>query len=285
MGISSLQLDAFLAVAQTLNFTKAAEQLFITQSALSQRVMNLEKDLETTLFIRDKAGLRLTEKAHDLVRYCRCKNSLEEEFISGLKSSELAGTVRIGGFSSVMQSVILPSLSPLFETHSKLKLQMIVDEMDNLPHLLHRGEIDYMVSTQTEARQDVERILLGAEQNVLVQKKKYKGPEVFLDHDENDKITFEYLKHSGRRLKNIERRYMDNVYGLLEGVRQGFGKAVLPKHLLPEDKSLEILQPQIVLNIPVYLCFYSQPYYSKLHLKTLEALTQNAKNYLGPAIT
>src|SRR4051812_42865459 len=102
MSLSSLQLDAFLTVAQTLNFTKAADQLHITQSALSQRIMKLEEELETSLFIRDRAGLKLTEAAQDLIRYCRCKNSLEDEFLSGLRDASLAGVIRIGGLSSLM---------------------------------------------------------------------------------------------------------------------------------------------------------------------------------------
>ncbi len=280
MTLSSLQLDAFLAVAQTLNFTRAAEQLHITQSALSQRVMNLEQELETTLFIRDRAGLRLTEVAQKLVHYCRCKNSLEEEFLSGLKGNDLSGVIRIGGFSSVMSSVILPSLSGLLKENPQIKFQMLIDEMSHLTARLHRGEIDYMILDRREQREDLERILLGKEKNILAQKKKYQGPEIYLDHDENDSVTFDYLKLSGKKIKNPERRYLDNVQGLLDGVRLGLGRAVLPKHLIQSEKAIEILHPNIILEIPVYLYFYSQPYYSKLHHKVVESISANAKDFL-----
>jgi DNA-binding transcriptional LysR family regulator len=280
MGLSSIQLEAFLTVAQTLNFTRAAEQLCITQSALSQRIMKLEGELETSLFIRDRAGLKLTEAAQNLVRYCRCKNSLEEEFLSGLRGQELAGVVRIGGFSSIMQSVIVPSLAPLFSVNPKLKLHITVDEMDNLPSMLHRGEIDYMILGRNEQREELERICLGKEKNVLVQRKKYNGPDVYLDHDENDVVTLHYLKSSGRKTKNIERQYLNNVYGLIEGVRHGLGRAVLPLHLISDEKDFEILDPGILLEIPVFLYFYSQAYYSKLHSKVIEAITKNSKALL-----
>ncbi len=82
MTFSSSHLEAFFAVSQTLNFTQAASKLHITQSALSQRILNFEKELGLTLFIRDRAGLRLTETANKIVRYCQQKNNLEIEVLA-----------------------------------------------------------------------------------------------------------------------------------------------------------------------------------------------------------
>lgn len=281
MSLPSHQLDAFLAVAQTLNFTKAAENLHVTQSALSQRVMNLEKELETTLLVRDRAGLRLTEAGHALVRYCRCKDSLEEEFLAGLKGQEFSGVVRIGGPSSVMGSVIVPALAPLFEAHANVKLHLIEDELDLLPARLSRGEIDFMVLCRREEREGLQEIELGHEDYVLVQNKKYRGPDVYLDHDENDQLTLNYLKRAGQRSKSIERRYLDNIHGLIAGVEHGLGRAVLPKHLIRGRPNLQIISPKSVLAVPVYLYFYAQPYYSKLHAKVVDLITGQAKIYLG----
>ena len=112
MNLSSLGLSAFQVCAQVGHFTKAAEQLSITQSALSQRIKNLERELETTLLVRDRTGVRLTETGSTLLRYCRLREALEVEAISQLKGGskdELSGHIRIGGFSSVMRSVVLPA--------------------------------------------------------------------------------------------------------------------------------------------------------------------------------
>lgn len=281
MALSSAQLEAFLAVSQTLNFTKAADTLHLTQSALSQRIANLEKELETSLFIRDRAGLRLTEAAQRLVRYCLCKNSLEEEFVSGLLGNEFAGTIRIGGFSSVMHSVVVPSLAGLLANHPRLRLQIFVDELGNLPAKLQRGEIDFMIANELEAREELQAIPLGTEKNVLVQRRRYNGPDIFIDHDENDRVTSDYLKLAGKKPKRLERHYLDDIYGLLAGARAGLGRAVIPRHLLSGEKDLEILQPQTVYEFPVFLYFYAQPYYSRLHQKIVETLAENSHRYLG----
>jgi len=284
MALSSIQLEAFLAVAQTLNFTRAAERLHITQSALSQRILNLEESLETSLFIRDRAGLKLTEVAQELVRYCQIKDSLEDDFVSKIKSQsnqELAGTVRIGGFSSVMRSVVLKSLSPLLELHPKIQLQMNTKEVFELPDMLKRGEIDYMIVSESLNREELEKVPLGIERNVLVQKKRYDGPEIYLDHDEKDQITFQYLRIAKQKKKTLQRRYLDDVYGLIDGARNGLGQAVLPLHLVQNEKQLEIINPEVELEVPVDLYFYSQPYYSRLHSAVVEALKNSAQIHLA----
>lgn len=283
MSLPSNQLDAFMAVAELLNFTKAAEKLHVTQSALSQRILNLEEDLKTTLFIRDRAGLKLTEQAYDLVRYCQTKSSLEEEFIEGLKSqnsNELAGLLRIGGFSSIMRSVIQPSIGKVVRENRKLKLSLATKEMLELPDLLKRGEIDYMILDNRLDREELERISLGFEHNVLVQKKKYDGPEIYLDHDSNDTVTEDYFKTAKKKTKKLERRYLDDVYGLLDGVTDSLGLAVLPTHLLTNHRDVEVLNPDVVLKTPVSIYFYKRPFYSKLHEVVLDQIIKSSRKIL-----
>ena len=141
MNLSSSHLDAFFEVAQTLNFTKAAGNLFISQSALSQRILNLEKELELTLFIRDRAGLRLTESALKLVRYCQIKQNLEREVLNSLRpgaASNSAGIIRIGGFSSIMSSVVIPALAGLSRNNQNVQIQTITKEVAELMDLGRR---------------------------------------------------------------------------------------------------------------------------------------------------
>lgn len=275
MALTASHLEAFYAVSQTLNFTKAAAKLHLTQSALSQRIINLEEELGTTLFIRDRAGLRLTETAFSLVRYCQMKDHLENDFVSSLKNkdaNELKGLVRIGGFSSITASVLVPIIAQLSKLHPGIKLQVVTSEVHDMFDLLKRGEIDYMILDDRLERQELERILLGKEKNFLTKGKNRAVGEVYLDHDEKDETTFQYFKLAKIKLKNIERHYLDDIYGLIEGVKCGLGKAVLPYHILKNEKLIEIINDDVFLEIPVYLYFYSRPYYSKLHEELIKEL-------------
>ena len=86
MSLSSLYLEAFLAVARHRSFTKAAAALRLTQSALSQRIAALEADLETTLFVRAKKSIELTEIGFHLLRHSQIRESLDSEFLSLVRS-------------------------------------------------------------------------------------------------------------------------------------------------------------------------------------------------------
>src|SRR4051812_10051047 len=102
-GLSSLHLDAFYHVARQGTFSKASKILGITQSALSQRIQNLEQELGTALFVRESSGVRLTDVGQELVRYCKSRESLEEEFLGRLRNPAqgLSGVIRIAGYSTI----------------------------------------------------------------------------------------------------------------------------------------------------------------------------------------
>jgi hypothetical protein len=67
-----------------------------------------------------------------------------------------------------------------------------------------------------------------------VRSKGAKDLNIYLDHDERDATTSLYFDLL-RRKHPQHKRYLDDVYGLLDGVKLGFGKAVLPLHLLKDE--------------------------------------------------
>lgn len=267
MGLSSLQLEAFVEVAKAGTFSQAAKNLHLTQSALSQRIINLESELESSLIIRDPAGLRLTSAGEDLLRYCRAKAGLERELLGRITQKvELNGTIRIAGFSSVMRSAVLPVVADFIKINPDVRIEFFSREIRELMPLLARNEVDFIITTSPSQKQDIELHELGAEVNVLVQRKNGKSiNNIYLDHDSEDDTTFAFLKLQGKSLRAIERHYLDEVYAIIDGVALGLGQAVLPKHLVQNDKRLEIVTGLKPLKTPLTLQFYKQPFYSRLH--------------------
>ena len=277
-----MYLDAFFECAQVGNFTRAAEKLNITQSALSQRIRNLEEDLGTSLFVRDPSGVRLTEAGFTLLRYCQSKASIETEVLAQIKGRELSltyGIIRIGGFSSVMRSIVLPALAELLTENPQIQISFISEEVSELPNMLKRGEIDYMILNYDLGRDELVTEKLGVERNVLVSRRGQKVPDIYLDHDEEDMTTIRYLKQAKMSLK-IMRRYFDDVYGILDAATLGVGKAVVPLHLIDDTGSLSIHNKDQQLLVPVVLHYYRQDFYSKLHDLVVSALVQNCKKFL-----
>src|SRR4051794_36148731 len=115
MALQSHQLEAFVAIAKTRNFSKAAETLHVTQSALSHRIAALEEEIGAPLFIRERTGVSLTELGSDLLQYVKLKDTLESEFLARVqdpKAKELRGVLRVACYASIGRSVVLRSLTP-----------------------------------------------------------------------------------------------------------------------------------------------------------------------------
>ena len=282
MSLSSHHLEAFHAVAQTLHFSRAARRLHITQPALSQRIQLLEEELRTAVFLRAKSGVKLTEAGERLLRYCQIREALEQEVMTDLKTSrggrtgELKGILRIGGFSSVMRSVALPALAPLMRQNVGIVLHLLMREVADLPALLKSGEIDYMLLDRSLGRSDIEEMPLGTEFNVLAEAVRGQSPvDVFLDHDPEDLTTERFWQQQQPRPKKYERRYLDDIYGIIDAIALCLGRGVVPRHMIAQDPRIREVKGLKPLAIPVVLHFPKQPYYSRLHEAVLRAMAQH----------
>jgi len=137
------QLRTFVAVAETLNFTKASERLYLTQSAVSHQIKALEEDLNVPLFIRGKSGVVLTDAGRVALEYAiRILNETEEmrAKVTG-RENALVGRVRV---SAATQALVY-LFAPLFEE--------FMDAFESI-------ELVFRTTVSTE--QTVEDILEGA---------------------------------------------------------------------------------------------------------------------------
>jgi DNA-binding transcriptional LysR family regulator len=269
MRISSLQLEAFYAVTRNKGFSGAAKSLGLSQPALSQRVLNLERDLGVRLFARDASGTRLTAAGERLLRHCQVQEALEGEVLGEIRESSvgLQGVIRIGGFSTVMKSRILPQLAGLVGESPAVTIEALTRELRDLPGLLRAGEIDFAVTDAPIEGYDF--LDLAPEYYVLV--KRARGPErsdVYLDHDFHDRTTLRFLG-----LRQAHRRsFLDDIEGILEGVRMGWGRAVVPRHLIEDRRDLSEVKGHKAMRSRVVLNWLKGPYPTKLQSAVIEAL-------------
>lgn len=87
-------LRTFVAIAETGNFSTAAEVVFRTPSAVSMQIKKLEEQLKTTLFLRDARSVTLTAHGETLLTYARRMIALSNEAVSRFVMPELSGVVR-----------------------------------------------------------------------------------------------------------------------------------------------------------------------------------------------
>ena len=202
------------------------------------------------------------------------KNSLEAEFLGDFGSQKgkiLGGLIKVGGFSTVVRSVLVPSLSELLAKNPEVQAEFFTKEVRDLPSLLEAGRADFILLNKPYDKQGVENIELGFEENVLVEPKSglFRN-DVFLDHDSEDSTTADFFKTQSKAPQQWRRSYFDEIYAIIDGVLAGAGRAVIPLHIAKQVKGLNLTKGYRPMKTPVYFCYYRQAFYTSLQKQVIE---------------
>lgn len=283
MKISSLYLQAFYEIAKSSSFSEAAKNLYVTQSAVSQRLSKLEEELETSLIIRDTSGLILTNEGEELFLYCQSQSSLEDELIHKIqgRSQGLSGTYRVGTYASILRSVVIPSLSKFMKENPRVKIQFFSYGPFDLENALKRAEVDMAIADFSMHNSKIAESRLGNEEFVGIEPKNYDLTEdVYLDHSPRDVATSDFFSFQGMKNHKYQRSFMGDVYGIIDGVKLGLGKAIMSRHLVGESKKIVIKEYKKNYYRPVLAHYYKRVFHTELHNRVLTELELNVKKYL-----
>ena len=137
----------FLAVAETLHFGRSAEQLVMSQPPLSQAILQLERQLDVTLFDRSGRKVALTETGRALAAECRKLLAAAEHAQEVATEAEagLVGTLRIGVVTSALSEPLLSTLAAF--RHARPRVDLRITEVDTASgqQALLQHEIDVAV--------------------------------------------------------------------------------------------------------------------------------------------
>ena len=144
----------FKEVAEAGNITAAAQALFLSQSAVSQSIKQLETDLQTRLFARNSRGVSLTPEGKMLYEYVRNAISLLETGEAKLSQThELQlGHLTIGASDTVASQFLLPYLDSFHRQYPAIRIQIVSGRSHKILSLLQSGKVDIaFASTPQEA--------------------------------------------------------------------------------------------------------------------------------------
>jgi DNA-binding transcriptional LysR family regulator len=79
----------------------------------------------------------------------------------------------------------------------------------------------------------------------------------------------------------MQRAYFDDIYGLIDAVSQGVGRAVVPVHLVRPEHEVRAVPGYRPFEVPVLLQFHKQPYYTKLQRAVIDTLTRECPPLLS----
>ena len=108
--MSTDELEAFEAFAETLNFTKAAEKLAISQPALHVKIQKISKDLGQALYTKKGRNLHLTSQGVQLAKYARESLRREADFRSSLQGRAPSQPVSLSAGAGAYLYLLGPAL-------------------------------------------------------------------------------------------------------------------------------------------------------------------------------
>lgn len=229
----------FCRVVEQGSFTRAAEELGYSQSAVSQNVRALEQETGVTLLSRRKDGVQLTQDGQEFYPYIQsifqAEQALERkrQETMGLQNS----LIRIGTFTSVSRNLLPPMMKRFKEKYPDVRFVLRQGEYTSIPQWIRQGEIDFGFVNQ-DAVEGMETRLLYEDHMLAVLPQGHRleekssltlrdistEPLILLDEGEHSVLLDAF--HSAGLTPNLAYEVYDD-YSILSMVRQGLGISVL----------------------------------------------------------
>lgn len=246
-------LKIFESVYRLKSMTLAAQELFLTQSGVSQHMKSFEDSLNLTLFIRNRTQLYTTEEADLLYKSCvRAFGDIEETLrkIKDPKLKQIAGTVRIGIPTEFGNNIVIPFLSEWSQKYPQVKFDFVYGYGLGLMQQLEKSEVDLAFIDSIQKNRKVASKVVFQEDLTLVASAQYlKKRDIKSSQKENlkDLLAFDFLEYEHKESilrmwfqyhynkKNVSlnvKAWATNVQGVASLVKQGMGAAILPDHLI-----------------------------------------------------
>lgn len=234
----------FVKVVEFNNFTKAAESLGYSQSAVTTQIKALEAELGVPLFDRIGRGIVLTQEGRTFLPYALNLLKAEEEAISSVRPTEhLSGQLKICSASSYAMGPLPEILLRFQKAHPDVSVTVKVsDFLEDTTGRLARGELDFLVCMdeenaypqfQTVVTRPEEIIFVTYPDNPLCRKKKLTAADI-VEHEfilSDREIGYCAILEKYLRKNNVEIREameLGSVAAIVQLMLRGFGVSFIP---------------------------------------------------------
>lgn len=221
-------LTTFLEVVNTRHFGKAAENLYLTQSAVSARIKLLEEYFHTPLFIRQRNSIQLTQAGERLIPYATQLCLLLKEARNELSAA--ASEYLVIGSNQLANDLLMSRLLRHYHRQfPEWSVKAEVHSLDGLSRHLHERSIDIAVSTELLKSEEVNNVVLIESDLFLYQAKGEKSEisEDFISIDwggrVNDALLIQFPQCKDSKLRTNSLRLA------LTTLSEDGGFAVLPE--------------------------------------------------------
>lgn len=136
--------DTFLTLCETMNYTRAAEKLNLTQPAVTQHIRHLENMYNCKLFIYKGKTLHLTESGIRLLEFTKSMKYNSQK-IKSIITTPVPISLKIGVSKTIGEYIIVPKIEQFLKLKPNAKFSLIVENTQMLLHLLEDGKIDFAI--------------------------------------------------------------------------------------------------------------------------------------------
>ncbi len=157
-------LKTFLEVSRTRHFGRAAEALYLTQSAVSFRIRQLENQLGVNLFTRHRNNIRLTAAGEKLLPYAETLMNTWQAARKEVANTSRHNEFSIGASASLWECMLNGWLGRLYqsqEPQSSLQFEARIAQRQSLVKQLHERQLDLLITTETPKMDEFSSQLLG----------------------------------------------------------------------------------------------------------------------------
>ncbi len=263
--------EAFYWVANLRSISRAAEKLFITQSAMSSRIAGLEEELGTLLLDRRDKSFRLTVAGARFLVHAQKLLELQRFAKAELNGGNIIGdqVLRVGAIESVMHSWLIDWLSDLRNQHPGIAIELTVETTPLLLDHVRRGVIDLAFAAapangdgvRSEPMPEMPMVFMG---NRSMQSKRSHSAEQLVAMDI---MTFQrgsqpyvalvdLLRHA--KIEGARIHAISSISAMAELVEANFGIATLPyAAAMRLSTTREVCIVRSVLSLPPLTLFAS----------------------------
>jgi DNA-binding transcriptional LysR family regulator len=146
------QLKTFIAIVDTGSFTRAADVVHKTQSAVSMQMKRLEERVGRPIFARDGRGAKLTEDGDRLLDYARRIVHISREAVSAFSNDALKGRVRLGLPDDYAERYLPEILARFSRSNPLVEVTVVCEPSYLLTELVGRDEIDLAIITHASRK-------------------------------------------------------------------------------------------------------------------------------------
>ncbi len=256
-----LQLEHFLAVCEEKTFTRAAERVFRTQSAVSQSIKKLEDEIGAPLFARDMHDVTLTESGKLTLEYARRMVRLRDEAMRQLGALKTlsAGTLSIAAHESAAVYLLPGPLRSYLHDFPEIKVGIYRSRLEDIPRQVLDREVDIGFVKGEPAFHGLEAVEVHADEMILIASPRHAlasrrevhirdlGNEPFVVHhlcSSTEHMVLRLFEQYETRCHIVAELWsFENIKSFVQG---DVGLAIVPRITVQQE-----LREKRLVNIPV----------------------------------